>query len=192
VNLIQFCIISTTANAIRKMLSDKASEALKMMEMKECEMFDRDVKLRNEKEKEKIETTKNKLEQERIHVDESRQQQLHRKVQDAEAEKNLADLYAKELSRKATTERELEHQKELERRKQNIELRKMQQDQSLENERRVAMEKADALKGEQHVFHELKKEEDIFKDFVTKEIENFKVQGKRTILLEKALRSHND
>lgn len=163
-----------------------------MMEMKECEMFDRDVKLRNEKEKEKIETTKNKLEQERIHVDESRQQQLHRKVQDAEAEKNLADLYAKELSRKATTERELEHQKELERRKQNIELRKMQQDQSLENERRVAMEKADALKGEQHVFHELKKEEDIFKDFVTKEIENFKVQGKRTILLEKALRSHND
>lgn len=162
------------------------------MEKKECEMFDRDVKLRNEKEKEKIETTKNKLEQEIIHVDESRQQQLQRKVQDADAEKKLADLYAKELTRKATAQRELEHQKDLERRKQNIELRKIQQDQTLENERRVAMEKADALKGEQQVFHELKKEEDIFKDFVTKEIENFKVQGKRTILLEKTLRSHKD
>ena len=177
---------------MRKTLSDKASEALKIMEKKECEMFDRDVKLRNEKEKEKIETTKKKLEQERIHVDESRQQQLQRKVQDADAEKKLADLYAKELARKATAQRELEHQKELERRKQNIELRKIQQDQTLENERRVAMEKADALKGEQQVFHELKKEEDIFKDFVTKEIENFKVQGKRTILLEKTLRSHKD
>lgn len=33
------------------------------------------------------------------------------------------------------------------------------------------------------VFHELKKEDDIFKAFVTKEIENFKIQGKRTALL---------
>ena len=162
------------------------------MEKKECEMFDRDVKLRNEKEKERIESTKKKLEQERTDVDESRQQQLQRKVQDAEAEKKLADIYAKELARKATAQRELEHQRELERRRQNIDLRKMQQDQIRENERRAAMEKADALKEEQQVFHELKKEEDIFKDFVTKEIEKFKVQGKRTILLEKTLHSHSD
>jgi hypothetical protein len=174
---------------MRKMLSGNASEALKIIEKKEWEMFDRDVELRNEKEKEKIETTKNKLERERIDVDESRQRQLQRKVQDAEAEKKLADLYAKEIAKKATAQWELEHQKELEKRKQNIELRKMQQDQIRDTERRAAIEKSDALKEEQQVFHELKKGEDFLKDFVAKEIENFKVQSKRTILLEKTLQS---
>ncbi|KAL3804219.1 hypothetical protein ACHAW5_011139 [Stephanodiscus triporus] len=176
-------------NATRKMLSDKASEELKKMAKKECEIFDRDVKLRSEKEKEMIATRNKKLEQDRIDVEESRQQQLRSKVQDAEAEKKLGDLYAEELARKATAQQESEHQKQLEKRKQNIGLRKIQLDQIRENERRVAIEKANALKEEQQVFHELKKEEDIFKDFVTKEIENFKVQGKRTILLEKTLQS---
>jgi hypothetical protein len=171
------------------MLSDKASEELKKMAKKECEIFDRDVKLRSEKEKEMTETRKKKFEQDRIDVEESRQQQLRSKVQDAEAQKKLGDLYAKELTRKATAQQELEHQKQLAKRKQNIELRKMQQDQIRENERRLAIEKTDAFKEEQQVLHELKKEEDIFKDFVTKEIENFKVQGKRTILLEKTLQS---
>ena len=33
----------------------------------------------------------------------------------------------------------------------------------------------------------MKKEEDIFKEFVAKEIENFKIAGQRTALLEKTL-----
>ena len=70
-----------------------------------------------------------------------------------------------------------------------MELRKMQQQQIYENEKRRAKEKEQTLKEQQEVFHNLKKEDDIFKDFVMKEIENFKVRGKRTALLEKTLNS---
>lgn len=162
---------------------------LKNLAEKECEIFDRGVKLHNEKEKERTEATKKKLEQEMADVDRSRQKQLQRKVQDAEFEKKLGDLYVEELARNATAQQELEHQKQLERRRQNIELRKIHRDQIRENERKVAKNKADALMEEHHIYNELKKEEDIFKDFATKEIECLKSQGKKTILLEKTLQS---
>lgn len=38
-------------------------------------------------------------------------------------------------------------------------------------------------------FQNLQREDDIFKEIVTREIEYFKAQGKRTDLLEKTLRS---
>ena len=152
--------------------------------MRECEIFERDVRLRHQKEQEKAEAARKKLEKERIAIDESRRQQLQCKQQDTEAERRLGELYVKELARITTQQQDLERQKELAKRKQNIELRKMQKQQIQEVEKRRAREKAEALKEEQQVFHKLKKEDCIFKDFVAKEIENFKVQGKRTALLE--------
>ncbi|KAL7537740.1 hypothetical protein ACHAXR_008025 [Thalassiosira sp. AJA248-18] len=175
--------------AMRKLLSDKASVELKQRAMRECEIFERDVRLRQQKEKEKAEAARIKLEQERIAIDESRRQQLQCKVKETEAEKELGELYAKELARITTQQQDLERKKKLSKRKQHIELRDMQQQQIRENEERRAKEKAEALKEEKQVFHKLKKEDDIFKDFVMKEIENFQVQGKRTALLEKTLNS---
>ena len=174
---------------MREGLSDNASGILKKLAENECEIFDKGVKLHNEKEKERIEALKKKLEQEMADVNKSRRLQLQRKVQDAEFEKKLEDLYVEELARKVTAQQELEHQKQLERRRQNIELRKMHQDQIRENERNVAKEKADALMEEHHKFHELKKEEVIFNDFVKKEMEYLKSQGKKTNLLQKTLHS---
>ena len=86
-------------------------------------------------------------------------------------------------------EQELEHQKQLERRRQNFELRRIHQDQIRENDRKVAKNTADALMEEHHKYNALKKEKDIFKDFATKEIECLKSQGRKTILLEKTLQS---
>ena len=140
-------------------------------------------------EKEKAEAAQKKLEQERMTIDESRRRQLQCKQQDKEAERKLSELYVQELARINKQQQDLARQKELTKRKQNMELRKMQQQQICENEKRRAKEKEETLKEQHEVFHNLKKEDDIFKDFVMKEIESFKVRGKRTALLEKTLNS---
>ena len=174
---------------MRKLLSDRASDELKKRAMRECEIFERDVRIRHQKEKEKAEAAQKKLEQERMAIDESRRRQLQCKQQDNEAERKLSELYVQELARINKQQQDLARQKELTKRKQNMELRKMQQQQICENEKRRAKEKEETLKEQHEVFHNLKKEDDIFKGFVMKEIENFKFRGKRTALLEKTLNS---
>ena len=177
-------------NATRKMLSDKASAVVKSLQQRECELFDRDVAAKEEKEQQRKMAETMKLELDKLAVDESRQRQLQKKLQDQEVSKRLDDHYAEELLTKAMAQRELDQQKQQEKRKQNIELRKLQQDQVRENEVRAAKEKADTLKEEQRIATEISNEDDVFKEFVTKEIEMFKLQGKvkRTHLLEKTLK----
>lgn len=177
-------------NATRKMLSDKASAVVKSLQQRECELFDRDVAAKEEKEQQRKVAETMKLELDKIAVDESRQRQLQKNLQDQEGNKRLDDHYAEELLMKSMAQRELDQQKQLEKRKQNIELLKLQQDQVRENEIRLAKEKAEALKEVQKLAKELSAEDDIFKEFVTKEIEMFKLQGKvkRTHLLEKTLK----
>lgn len=142
---------SATILAMRKMLSNRASDELKQRAMRECEIFERDVRLQHQKAKEKAESARKKLEQERIAIDESRRQQLQCKMQDKEAEKKLGELYAKELARITTQKQDLERQKELEKRKQSIELRQQQQQQIRETERRRNKEEEEKLKEEKQV-----------------------------------------
>ena len=177
-------------NATRKMLSDKASAVVKSLQQRECELFDRDVAAKEEKEHQRKVAETMKLELDKIALEESRKKQLLKKLQDQEVNKRLDDHYAQELLMKSMAQRELDQQKQLEKRKQNIELLKLQQDQVRENEIRLAKVKVDALKEEQKVAKELSKEDDNFKEFVTKEIEMFKLQGKakRGFLLEKTLK----
>jgi hypothetical protein len=177
-------------NATRKLLSDKASAVVKSLQQRECELFDRDVAAKEEKERQRKVAETMKLELDKIAVEESRKSQLLKKLQDQEVNKRLDDHYAEELVMKSMAQRELDQQKQLEKRKQNIELLKLQQDQVHENEIRLAKEKSDALKEEQKVAKELSKEDDSFKEFVTKEIEMFKLQGKakRGFLLERTLK----
>jgi len=173
----------------RKMLSDGAADELKRRIMRECEIFERDVRLRNQQAREKTSAAQRKLEQERAAIDASRERQLASQRRQKEAERQLGELYAQELSRASAQEREAEQEKELARRRRNVELHQMQQRQARENEKRRAKEKAEALKEEQQVFHKLQKKDDVFMDFVKKEIENFKARGKKTALLEKTLES---
>ena len=204
------------------MLSDRAAQELKQRILRECEKFERDVRLRNQQAREKADAARRKLERERAEIAASRERQLACQRRQKEAERQLDELYAQELSRATAQERETEREKELARRRQNVELHQMQQRQARENERRRAKEKADALREEQQVrsprdsgsqiaavcdsatvdstllfavffflqvFHKLQKEDGVFMDFVTKEIESFKARGKKTALLEKTLES---
>lgn len=80
---------TSIANSVRKLLSDRVSEQFKQRILKECEMLERDVRLRHEKEDEKVESTRKQIERERIAIDESRQNQLRCKLQEQQAEKSL-------------------------------------------------------------------------------------------------------
>ena len=142
---------TSIANSVRKLLSDRVSEQFKQRILKECEMLERDVRLRHEKEDEKVESTRKQIERERIAIDESRQNQLRCKLQEQQAEKKLAELRANDRARITREQQELECQKQIAKRLQNIELRNIQQQQIRENEERRAKDKAHALEEEQQV-----------------------------------------
>jgi|EP00970_Alexandrium_tamarense_P012308 trichohyalin len=178
---------SEEKQAKRKILSDRACEDLKQRAMREFEIFERDQQMRYQKERERAEAEKQKQELDKMAIDDCRKKQIMYRSQQVEADKQLGQLYVEQLNRITRERQEAERQKELIKREQNVEIRKLQQQQCIENERRRAKE-ADALKQEQQqVFHDLKNEDDVFKDFVMKEIANFAIQGKRTALLEKTL-----
>ncbi|KAL7440238.1 hypothetical protein ACHAXH_008137 [Discostella pseudostelligera] len=179
--------LAEKANSVRKLLSDRVSEQFKQRILKECEMLERDVRLRHEKEDKKDESTRKQIERERIAIDESRQNQLRWKLQEQQAEKKIAELRANDWARITREQQELECQKQIAKRMQNVELRNIQQQQIRENEERRAKDKAYAFEEEQQAIHKLQREDDVFKDFVTREINYFKAQGKRTDLLEKTL-----
>jgi hypothetical protein len=63
-------------NATRKMLSDKASAVVKSLQQRECELFDRDVAAKEEKEHQRKVAETMKLELDKIAVEESRKSPL--------------------------------------------------------------------------------------------------------------------
>ena len=133
------------------MLSERVSRQFEQRMLKESSILERDARLRHKKEEEQVKLTAKQLEQERLDIDESRQHQLRCKVQKQEAEKVLADLCAEDLTSMTLRQQEFERQKKITERAQNIELRKIHQQQIRENEQRRAKDKLDAFKDEQQV-----------------------------------------
>jgi len=172
--------------AMKKLLSDRASEELKQRSMRECEIFERDVKNKQERERQKEEAARKKHERERADIDKSRRHQLQAKVKDREAERELGELYAKELARITSQKQDLEKRKEIDRRKANVQLREQQRQQIVANEAARRSRNASALAEEREVFQQLAHEDDLFRQFVNAEIESYKAAGKRTALLERA------
>ena len=82
--------------------------------------------------------------------------------------------------RERITRQELveEQQKELTKRLQSIECRKIQEQQAQENAQRRAQNEAERLRQEQQVLQKVKEEDDIFAQFALQEIERFKAKGK--------------
>ena len=174
--------------AMRKILSDRASEDLRQRAMREFEIFERDQKMRYQKETEKAEAIHKKKELEKMAIEETRKEQIMHKKGQVEADRELSKLYVDQLNKVTLQRQELERQKELVKRQQNVEIRMAQQQQCQENQERKEEERLAVLQQEQKVIQAHKKEDDIFKEFVSREIENFKLQGlKRTALLEKTL-----
>lgn len=136
---------------MRKLLSDRVSEQFKQRMLNECEILERDARLRHEKYNEKIETTRKQMEQERIAIDESRQHLLRSKLQERQTERMLAELHANDWARISQQEQELDCQKQLAKRAQNIELRNIHLQQIREKEERRAKDMADAFEEERQV-----------------------------------------
>lgn len=144
---------------MKKLLSDRASEELKQRSMRECEIFERDVKNKQERERQKEEAARKKHERERADIDKSRRHQLQAKVKDREAERELGELYAKELARITSQKQDLEKRKEIDRRKANVQLREQQRQQIVANEAARRSRNASALAEEREVFQQLAHED---------------------------------
>lgn len=137
--------------AARKILSGKAAEELRQRAMREFEIFERDQKIRYQKEIEKATAVRQKQELDKIRIDECRMQQIRKKKDQAEADKELSKLYADQLKKVTLDRQELERKKELAKRQQNVEIRLAQQQQCQENNKRREEERLAALKQEKKV-----------------------------------------
>ena len=92
--------------------------------------------------------------------------------------------------RERITRQELvvEQQKELTKRLQSIECRKIQEQQARERAKRRAENQAERLREEKQLLQKVKQEDDIFAQFALQEIERFKAKGKEgTHLLYKSI-----
>ncbi|KAL7463512.1 hypothetical protein ACHAXS_003874 [Conticribra weissflogii] len=166
---------------MRKLLSDEASKELKKKAMKEFEVFERDQKMRQQKEKEQNEADRLKREAHKLAVEECRRNQIQYKQQREEVEKKMGMLYIEGRNRENKLQFEFERQKEAAKRQRNAEVMKAQLQQCNDNELKRRLEKAEKIKEEQEVIDKLKSEDDLFNEFVAKEVEKFKIQGKMTI-----------
>jgi hypothetical protein len=137
--------------AARKILSGSASEDLRQRAMREFEIFERDQKMRYQKEIEKAKGARQKQELDKITFDECRKKQIRKKKDQAEADKELSKLYADQLKKITLDRQEMERQKELAKRQQNVEIRLAQQQQCQENNTRREEERLAALKQEKKV-----------------------------------------
>mmetsp|Transcript_23188 Transcript_23188/g.36262 ORF Transcript_23188/g.36262 Transcript_23188/m.36262 type:complete len:455 (+) Transcript_23188:98-1462(+) len=174
--------------AMRKVLSDRASHDLKQRAEREFEIFERDQQLKYQRDMKRAEEARKKQELARIEIDKSRKQQLQLKKQQLEADRQLNKLYMDERERITRQELVAEQQKEFAKRKENIECRKIQEQQAEENAKRRKEEEAERLRQEQEVLQKVEQEDDIFTQFALKEIERFKAKGKGgTNLLSKAI-----
>ena len=142
---------------MKKLLSDRAAEELKKRSMRECEIFERDVKNKQERERQKEEAARKKLERERADIAKSRRHQLQAKAKDLEAERKLGELYAKELARITSEKQDLEKRRELDRRRANVQLREQQRQQIVANEAARRSRNASALSEEREVFEQLRR-----------------------------------
>ncbi len=136
---------------MRKLLSDEASKELKKKAMKEFEVFERDQKMRQQKEKEQNEADRLKREAHKLAVEECRRNQIQYKQQREEVEKKMGMLYIEERNRENKLQLEFERQKEAAKRQRNAEVMKAQLQQCNDNELKRRLEKAEKIKEEQEV-----------------------------------------
>jgi hypothetical protein len=126
--------------AMRKILSDRASEDLRQRAEREFAIFERDQRMRYQKELEKAEAERQKQELDRIEIDQSRRLQIKLKKEKMEADRELSKLYIDQLNLIS-----------LEKRQQNVQIREAQYQQCQENVTRREEERLAALKQEEKV-----------------------------------------
>lgn len=94
------------------------------------------------------------------------------------ADRQLSKLYVDERERITRQQIVGAQQKELAKRQENIECRKIQELQAQENAKRRSAEEVERLRQEQEVLQKVKNDDDIFAQFALHEIERFQARGK--------------
>lgn len=171
----------------RKLLSDRASEELKIREKREVEIFIRDQKALQDKDREKREREEQQRMQLEKDIHDSRQKQIVNKLEQKRKEWETEMLMANEFEERCIAENAREKMKVAERRQRDIAYKRMQKEQiriSIENKE---LEKKEEIEQASQITKSLEKEDDLFREFALKEMERFQLQGKKTELLKKVL-----
>lgn len=172
----------------RKLLSDRASKELELRSIRELELFAKEQRQQDERAKARNELEiRSKKELDEL-VDQSRREQIRLKQEQAEADKRQSMLLSEQFRRMTVEQQKQELEEEQLKRRRNLEIRRFQEQQCEEKRRKREKEKQDELLREQEVSEFLVKEDNKFTDFALREIERFAAQGKRTSLLERAMR----
>lgn len=173
--------------ADRKLLSHRASKELEMRASREVEIFIRDQKAIEDKEyARKEEETRRQLELEKA-VHESRKKQISLKQEQKKKEKELDSTYVIKANNQCLADLAREKGKKAERRKTNLEYKRLQEEQTTIFVQKQAKHRQAEMEGAMNVKRALDTEDDIFRDFAVKEVERFRSQGKKTDLLKKVL-----
>ena len=173
--------------AARKLLSDKASHELKLRSEREVELFIREQKAIEMKDrKRKKQELQKRLEMEHA-IDQSRKEQIAEKeIKRIEDAKNDA-IWVNEYHQKCQKELENEKAKEAEKIKQNVEFRRIQEEQVAETRRQQKLLKEKELEDAKKIKTSLKEEDDVFLQFAREEMRRFENLGKKTDLLQKVV-----
>jgi hypothetical protein len=175
--------------AVRKLLTERASKELEIRASREVEIFIRDQKVIEDREcARKEEETRQHLELEKA-VHKSREEQITLKQEQKKKAKELDYALAKQCHTQSIADLARENNNETERRKQNMEYKRLQKEQtlvSIQNRakcRQIELEEATAVK------RTLDAEDNLFREFAMKEMDRFQLQGKQTDLLKKVLKT---
>jgi len=173
--------------AARKIESGQVAKELSARVAKSAELFIKEKKKQEAKamERQEREVRERKHMEARIH--QSRQEQIQlkeaRKVEETKESIMHTELCKAMNLKEQRKEREEEHV----RRQKDIDIRKFQEKQICKRHEQRTMERAMKLEGEKEVAKELKREDDVFREFAFREMEQFRVQGKQTNLLQKSM-----
>lgn len=171
---------------IRMQLIEVATRDLESRKHKEDTILDKHKAESEQKHLEEMERRRLRKEKADEAIELSRRMQIRLKEERKVADKQGAQILA-ECWKKRNAELEEEQSREAEDRfNKNLEIRRSQEAQVLENRRIAAELKANEILRDEQTKAVMLEDDDRFRDFAQIEIERFRAKGKKTFLLERA------
>lgn len=171
----------------------KIAEAYKELEKrskKEIEIFLRDQKRADDNLKAALEKKIRERERQQLIIHESRQMQIKMRQDEKLFLKEEAELMAKQLKKQNIEEQEREALKQNNKQEKNYEVRNFLEKQCAENAEKKQIERREELSHSQKIKETLTLEDDQFKKLALREIESFRIHGKKSkniAMLERAM-----
>lgn len=172
---------------VKHLLSDTASRVLEERAPRELETFLRGQREHQAKEEMRQEEEAQAHAEILRSVEESRKEQILRIREERQEEARINASLAAYSRKMAERALEAERAKEMEKRRRNIEVRRIQEKQIEEDRLKRARANKERLAAERREIAKLSEEDEMFRQFATREIEGFKNVGKNTVLLERSI-----